>query len=154
MRSSKAEEPARTVHILLVDDNRNGLLARTSVLQEHGYQVHAYSSPEVALREFQDQAYDLMVTDYRMPKMTGSELIAGIRAIHPTLPIVLVSGVADVLGLNEKSTGANVVIPKSSTEVMHLIRAVKRLLMEAQTPKKPVRSQAGKRPKRQAVSQS
>ena len=63
----------------------------------------------------------------------------------PKIPIVLVSGVVDVLGLDEKTTGANVVIPKSSTEVTHLIRAVKRLLND-QTPKKPVRSQSGKKP--------
>jgi len=45
------------------------------------------------------------------------------------------------------------VIPKSSTEVTHLILAVKRLLLEAQAPKKPVRSQTAKRPKKRSASQ-
>jgi hypothetical protein len=76
--------------------------------------------------------------------MNGAQLIAEIRGITPTVPVVLVSGVVDVLGLDEKTTGANIVIPKSSTEVTHLIRAVKRLL-DFQTPKKPVRSQPGDR---------
>lgn len=153
MKSSKADEPPRTIHILLVDDNRNGLLARKSVLEEHGYQVQACSSPEEALSEFQQHAYDLLVTDYRMPKMTGTELITHIRRINPIVPVVLVSGVADVLGLDEKSTGANVVIPKSSTEVTHLIRAVKRLLLESRAPKKPVRSQAARRQEGESASQ-
>jgi CheY-like chemotaxis protein len=151
MKTSKAVGPAKVFRILLVDDNRNGLLARKSVLEEHGYVVHAYSSPVEALAEFAQQPYDLMVTDYRMPKMTGTELITEIRGVHPDLPIVLVSGVADVLGLDEKSTGANVVLPKSSTEVTHLIRAVRRLL-EAPVPKKPARSQAGKKPTKRSVS--
>jgi|SRR4051794_12132853 len=151
MKRSNAVGPAKVFRILLVDDNRNGLLARKSVLEEHGYVVHAYPSPVEALLGFGQHTYDLIVTDYRMPKMNGTELIAEIRAVQPNLPIVLVSGVADVLGLDEKSTGANVVIPKSSTEVTHLIRAVKRLL-DAPVPKKPVHSQAGRKQTKQSAS--
>jgi CheY-like chemotaxis protein len=142
MKRSNVDGPAKVFRILLVDDNRNGLLARKSVLEEHGYEVRAHSLPLEALADFQEQSYDLVVTDYRMPRMTGSQLIVEIRALKPNLPIVLVSGVVDVLGLDEKSTGANVVIPKSSNEVTHLIRAVKRLLV-AQSPKKPARTQGG-----------
>jgi CheY-like chemotaxis protein len=152
MKTSKAGTPVQVFRILLVDDNRNGLLARKSVLEEHGYVVNAYSSPHDALAEFGEQPYDLVVTDYRMPRMNGAQLIAEIRGLTPTVPIVLVSGVVDVLGLDEKTTGANIVIPKSSTEVTHLIRAVKRLL-DFHTPKKPVRSQPVKKPGKIAGSQ-
>jgi CheY-like chemotaxis protein len=142
MKRANGDGPVRVFKILLVDDNRNGLLARKSVLEEHGYEVCAHSLPLEAVADFQDKSYDLVVTDYRMPRMTGAQLIVEIRAIKPSIPVVLVSGVVDVLGLDEKSTGANVVIPKSSTEVTHLIRAVKRLL-EPQSVKKPVRIQSG-----------
>jgi CheY-like chemotaxis protein len=152
MKTSKAEAPVKVFRILLVDDNRNGLLARKSVLEEHGYEVNAYSSPQDALDGFGEQTYDLVVTDYRMPRMNGAQLIAEIRVLTPKVPIVLVSGVVDVLGLDERTTGADVVIPKSSTEVTHLIRAVKRLL-DTQAPKKPVRSQPGKNPRKQSGSQ-
>ena len=104
------------------------------------------------LAEFCEQTYDLVVTDYRMPRMNGAQLIAEIRVFTPKVPIVLVSGMVDVLGLDEKTTGANVVIPKSATEITHLIRAVKRLL-NAQPPKKPARSQSGKNRDRQTGSQ-
>ena len=140
MKRSNADGPARVFRILLVDDNRNGLLARKSVLEEHGYEVHAHALPHEALADFQEHAYDLVVTDYRMPRMTGAQLIVELRLLKPNVPVVLVSGVVDVLGLDEKSTGANTVIPKSSTEVPHLIRAVKRLL-DTQAPKKPIRLQ-------------
>jgi CheY-like chemotaxis protein len=146
MKRSNAEGPAKVFRILLVDDNRNGLLARKSVLEEHGYEVCAHSLPLEAVADFQEQSYDLVVTDYRMPRMTGAQLIVEVRSVKPNVPVVLVSGVVDVLGLDEKSTGANVVIPKSSTEVTHLIRAVKRLL-EPQAAKKPVRTQDGSTPK-------
>ena len=146
MKRANAAGPVRVFKILLVDDNRNGLLARKSVLEEHGYEVCAHSLPLEALADFQEKPYDLVVTDYRMPRMTGAQLIVEIRSINPSIPIVLVSGVVDVLGLDEKSTGANVVIAKNSTEVTHLIRAVKRLL-QSQSVKKPVRTQIGTAPK-------
>lgn len=142
MKKSNADGSPRVFRILLVDDNRNGLMARKSVLEESGYQVQAYSAPLEALADFRETPYDLVVTDYRMPKMTGTQLIVEMRAFKPQVPVVLISGVVDVLGLDEKSTGANVVIPKSSTEVTHLVRAVKRLL-EAPTAKKPPRGQSG-----------
>jgi CheY-like chemotaxis protein len=152
MKTSKAEGPARVFRILLVDDNRNGLLVRKSVLEEHGYSVDAYSAPFEALARFGEESYDLVVTDYRMPKLNGAELIVEMRAIRPTIPVILVSGVVNVLGLDEKSTGANVVIPKNSTEITHLIRAVKHLL-EVRAPKKPVRSAVSKKPSKQSASQ-
>jgi CheY-like chemotaxis protein len=152
MKTSKAQGPARVYRILLVDDNRNGLLARKSVLEEHGYTVDAFSAPVEAVAQFEAITYDLVVTDYRMPKLNGAELISAIRAIRPEIKVILVSGVADVLGLDEKSTGADMVIPKSSTEVTHLIRAAKRL-MEPHTPKKPVRSATSKKPRKQSASQ-
>lgn len=141
MKRSNRDGHAKVFRVLLVDDNRNGLLARKSVLEEHGYEVDAHALPLEAVAAFQQEPYDLVVTDYRMPRMTGAQLIVEVRAVKPDVPIILISGVVDVLGLDEKSTGADVVIPKSSTEVTHLVRAVNRLL-EAPAVKKPVHRQA------------
>jgi peptidoglycan/LPS O-acetylase OafA/YrhL len=63
-----------------------------------------------------------------MPRMDGLELIGRLRKHTPGLPIVLISGYVDTLGMNEASTGADVVIQKSANEVSHLIRSVNRLL--------------------------
>ena len=149
-RAKAADGSARAVRILLVNGNRNGLVARKSVLEEHGYEVHALGSPADALAEFPQHAFDLVVTDYRMPDMTGAEFICQIRALQPDIPIVVVSGVVNVLGLDEKNTGANAVIAKGATEVPNLVRTVKRLL-EAQAPKKPVKSQGPAKPRKRSA---
>lgn len=146
MKRPNAGPPAKVFRILLVDDSRNGLIARRSVLEEHGYEVHAHSAPLEALAQFQEQSFDLVVTDYRMPRMTGTQLILEIRALKPHVPIVLISSLVDVVGLDEKCTGANVVIPKTSNEVSHLVRAVKRLLT-APAKKSPARAQGSSAPK-------
>jgi CheY-like chemotaxis protein len=80
----------------------------------------------------------LVVTDYKMPRMDGLELIVGLRKIQPELPVILISGFVDSLGLSEENTGADVVIMKSANEVSHMVRAVARLLR-----KKPVKKQPG-----------
>jgi len=90
------------------------------------------------------QIFDVVVTDYKMPKMNGVELIGRLRKLHPTTSVILISGFTDTLGLNEASTGADVVLQKSNNEVAQLIRAVSRLLRKQQHPtKKGPASQSG-----------
>ena len=128
--------------ILLVDDNANGLAARRSVLEELGYGIVTAANGPEALEKFAVEKFDLVITDYRMPRMDGLELISRLRKLAPDLPIVLVSGFVDTLGMNEASTGADVVIQKSANEVSHLVRSVNRLLRRKSPPKKPATAQA------------
>lgn len=125
MRSLPASQPS---DILLVDDNTLGLAARKSVLEELGHRVKTCRSAEEALAEFQQAQFDLVITDFKMPGMNGIELIRQIRALRPSVPVILISGYAEALGLTEASTGADAVIAKSANEVSHLTRAVSRLL--------------------------
>ncbi len=89
-----------------------------------------------AWERFEAEPFDLLITDYRMPRMNGIELIQKVRASGRTLPIILMSGVANALGLSEANTGADVVIQKSAHEVTQLLRATERLL-KRKTPRKP-----------------
>lgn len=136
-KSSTHAVPAR---ILLVDDNAQGLRARKQVLEELGYVITTASGGEDALEHFTRQKFDLVVTDYKMPRMDGLELIARLRKRVPDLPIVLISGYVDALGLSEENTHADAVIQKSANEVSHLVRAVARLLR----PRKPQSSAGSK----------
>jgi len=137
--------------ILLVDDNSLGLAARRSVLEELGHKVHTSGTPLEALELCAKQRFDVVVTDYKMPKMDGVEFIGRLRKLYPSSAVILISGFTDTLGLTEANTGADVVLQKSNNEVTHLVRSVNRLLRKQQQPaaKKPPSSQgpsAEKRP--------
>jgi len=106
-----------------------GLSARRIVLEELGYRITSFSCSREALEQFPLHSFDLIVTDYRMPRMDGIELISQIRKTNPGIPIILISGFADTLGLDQKSTGADIVIQKSNHEVPNLIHSVQRLLI-------------------------
>jgi len=115
------------VRILLADDNQHGLLARKMILQEQGFEVEAATSGEEAWEIFQREHFDVVVTDYRMKQMNGSELIRLIRTSGSPARIIMLSGFAAAIGMTEASTGADQVIAKSNKEVPELLRAVKKL---------------------------
>jgi CheY-like chemotaxis protein len=133
--------------ILLVDDNSNGLSARRSVLEELGYRLYTAANGVEALEQFSRHKIDLVVTDYKMPRMDGLELIVRLRKQSPDVPVILISGFVDALGMSEGSTGADVVIQKSANEVSHLVRAVARMLRR----KKPPASEARPKSKRKSM---
>jgi CheY-like chemotaxis protein len=134
---SVTSSPKSQARILLVDDNAHGLSARRSVLEELGYRIATAASAAEALDQFHSQTFDLVVTDYKMPRMDGVELIARLRKHAPGLPVILISGFVDALGLNEDNTGADAVIQKSANEVSHLVRSVGRLLRKPPAKKPP-----------------
>ena len=109
--------------ILLVNSNADGRKARKAVLEEQGYRVVASSSGADALEQCSREKFDLVVTDDKLHRIDGLDLLARLRTQFPDLPVILISEFVDALGLNEQNTGADAVIQKSANEVTHLIRA-------------------------------
>lgn len=120
--------PPVTPKVLLVDDNRDGLLVRRLLLEEAGFHVQIAGCGSEALDLFSSTRFDVVVTDYRMPQMNGGELIVRLRTLDANARIILLSGFVEPLGLTEANTGADAVLAKSSSESTHLVRWVKRLV--------------------------
>jgi CheY-like chemotaxis protein len=131
--------PPAEANVLLVDDNRDGLIVRRALLEEQGFQVEMASNGEEGLKLFGLSSFDVVVTDYRMPCMSGTELIGHLRKRNPQVRIVLLSSLVEPLGLTEENTGADAVVAKNSNEPANLLRSVRRLA--AGPARKPPRSQ-------------
>ena len=114
--------------ILLIDDNRHGLMARRTLLEEAGYRVETAKDGKEGLEKFSAGTFDVVVTDFRMPHTGGAEVLQRVREIDPRVPVVILSGYVKRLGLTEESTGADLVLAKGPTEAQELVRAVARLL--------------------------
>ncbi|WP_447752693.1 PAS domain S-box protein [Sphingopyxis fribergensis] len=79
--------------ILVVDDDAIILMNSAALLEDLGHVVIEASSGDEALQWLRARPdIDLMITDQAMPGMTGSELIAAVRAERPALPIILATG--------------------------------------------------------------
>jgi CheY-like chemotaxis protein len=141
MTTSLTASRLDTPKILLVDDNRNGLIVRKALLEEVGFAVQTASNGEEGLDLYTASAFDVVVTDYRMPRMNGTELIQRLRLADANARIIMLSGFVEPLGLTEESTGADIVLAKSSKEAAQLVRAVRRLA-NAPARRKPPSSQS------------
>jgi response regulator RpfG family c-di-GMP phosphodiesterase len=86
----------RKAVILCVDDEKNPLTLRKMVLERAGYQVLTAPSAEEAMRILAVNHVDLVVSDYLMPGVVGTELAKQIKKIYPEIPFVLLSGVNDI----------------------------------------------------------
>ncbi len=86
---------------LVVDDEDGVRMCTADVLGDMGYEVVEAASAEDALQAIADGVVPaVMVTDHLMPGMTGAELARGVRVRFPDAAIVLVSGYADLEGLD------------------------------------------------------
>lgn len=82
--------------ILVADDDaviRDGL---HRVLIAEGYEVETVSNGRAALERLEEQRFNLLVTDLKMPGMSGLEVLQSLRACQPELPVVLITGYAAI----------------------------------------------------------
>ena len=128
----------RSPRVLLIDDNKHGLIVRRTLLEEQGYAVGTATNGIEGLEKFDEEVFDVVVTDYRMPKINGRKVLEAIRTRNPCVPIVILSGYAKKLGLTRKGTGANAVLSKGPSEGPDLIRTIATLLGK----KRPYRERA------------
>src|SRR5260370_19079465 len=105
-----SSSPSAAGRILIVDDNSLGLSARRSVLEELGHKVFTCSAPHDALELCGKQRFDVVVTDYKMPKMNGVEFITRLRKQQPAVRVILISVFIATFGWNESNTGPDAFI--------------------------------------------
>ncbi|WP_340265032.1 hybrid sensor histidine kinase/response regulator [Sphingobium mellinum] len=82
--------------ILAVDDDDLVLMNTAGMLEELGHTVFQAGSAADALRMLQEGKVDLVITDHAMPRMTGAELANALEASHPGLPVVIITGFAEL----------------------------------------------------------
>jgi PAS domain S-box-containing protein len=82
--------------VLLVDDEALARGSAAEMLDQAGYDVVEAASAEAALERLAQESFDIMITDHLMPGLSGAELARRAREAWPALPVLVVSGYADV----------------------------------------------------------
>jgi DNA-binding response OmpR family regulator len=113
--------------ILIVDDERTILRFYAEVLAAEGYEVDAAADGEVGWNSLQARPYDLVITDYSMPRLSGTDLFRKIRALGMALPVILATGFSSV---NHEGLAFNAILSKPFF-ASDLIQTVKRVLEQS-----------------------
>ena len=93
--------------ILLVDDEQNILLTYRTVLERGGHRVSTASTAEDAIRVFETEGADVIVTDMNMPGMSGIDLVKLIRQHSPDTEIIVMTGAgSERTGLQQRYENA------------------------------------------------
>jgi DNA-binding NtrC family response regulator len=78
-------------NILVVDDEKNILKVVSLTLRDSGYGVDTAQSAEEALEKCRQRAYDLVVTDLKLPGRSGAELLTEIKSKQPDFPVIMIT---------------------------------------------------------------
>jgi CheY-like chemotaxis protein len=81
-----------TKRILIVDDNPNMSALLSDILEIFDFQGFNALDGDEALDKLRRSRYDMVFTDLKMPHMDGIDLLRAIKAEHPAMPVVVVTG--------------------------------------------------------------
>jgi CheY-like chemotaxis protein len=135
--------------VMVVDDEEALVQLAMETLTELGYSAVGFTSSSKAIEAFSadPRRFDAVITDESMPRVSGSELIGKVRALRPTVPILLVSGYVNAAVIERaRDAGTTEVLkkPLSSRQLQMALEHVLRTRgpsaneLAPTTPSKPV----------------
>jgi len=99
-------------HLLVAEDEPHAAEAVADYLARKGYRVSVASDGLAALERHREDPADLVITDVRMPRLGGVELIRELRRDTPGLPVVLMTGHVEFEESDELQGGPLVILKK------------------------------------------
>ena len=113
MPSDKITNRARPPRILIVDDDPGQRSLLDSFLKGQGFETVVVTSGDRALTALRAEPFDMMISDVRMPGISGLETLRQARQEHKVLPVLLVTAYADIReAVNAMRDGAVNYLPK------------------------------------------
>ena len=112
------------VKIIFVDDDADVLESVSDFLNDEGFQVYTFTDGYKAFEKFREEPVDLVLTDIKMPVLTGIELLEKIRAVDEEIPVILATGYADLnVAIDAVNKGAYefIIKPYNLTYLIHAI---------------------------------
>ncbi len=129
-RTRQAPDPdAPRRRVFVVDDSRGARQVVGGALGSAGFEVDLAGSPTEALSVLADQQFDAIVLDYVLPTMDGATLVARVRSLGITTPIVVLSGAATAEDQEKAlAAGANAYLDKDDVREGRLAGLLRELI--------------------------
>jgi DNA-binding NtrC family response regulator len=118
--------------ILLIDNEAGLCRMMEQILLDHGYLTQSFTSPRQAVEEFKAAAWDLVISDIKMPGMSGIEVLQAIKAKQHDIPVIMITAYATVeMSIQALRKGAYDMLTKPF-EPDELVYRVKNALQQRQ----------------------
>ena len=111
--------------VLVVDDEPIVCRSCQKILSEEGYEVSAAFTGQEGLKKVRQEHFDVMITDMKIPDISGMDILECIRGEQPGMPVVMITGYASVdTAIQATKLGAFDYIPKpfSPEEISEIVR--------------------------------
>lgn len=82
--------------LLIIDDDKDICLVLSKFLVKNGYSVDVAHKGEEGLQMLRGSQYDLILCDYRLPDLTGVEMLRKIKLLQPSVAVIIITGYSDV----------------------------------------------------------
>src|SRR4051794_10456201 len=104
--------PTRPLRVLLVDDHAEVRRTTRAVLEDLGHSVVEAANGVEALQALKtrDCDYDLMISDYAMPHVSGTEFLREARELCPDAPALIITGYAEADAISDRPPGVEVLL--------------------------------------------
>ncbi len=83
-------------HILIIDDEKNYLLILETLLLDASYNVTAINDPETALTFLEESEVDVVITDMKMPRLTGRDVLERVKKNWPHIPVLIMTAFGSI----------------------------------------------------------
>lgn len=141
--------------ILVVDDEPNMRKVLSALLRGDGYEVVAASSGEEALRCFKSREFNAIITDLKMPGMSGLDVLSEVSRINSSIPVIVITAygtVENAVEAMKKGAYDYVLKPFDNNEIRLTVR--KALAVQEQSSKEAVSLSLGPGDKYQIIGSS
>ena len=96
METCRQEKPQTRVNIIVIDDEAVIREGMRRILAAEGYHAETSADGRTAIEKIQEQDFDVVITDLKMPGMDGIEVLQAIKILQPDVPVIIITGYSTV----------------------------------------------------------
>lgn len=124
-------DPAERIRVLVVEDERDVLEPTRLLLQGCGYEVYSSTSAEEAYRYFESIHPHLLVVDYKLPGMNGSDFVRHAKNADPKICAVMITGfIPQIAAIESLAQELGIVLLRKPVRLEELQQAIEGALRQ------------------------
>ena len=111
-KAERRQVPSRSLHIMLVDDHAEVRSMTAALLVDLGHKVAEAANGAEALEVLKCRScsYDVMISDYAMPNISGTEFLRQARELCPNVPALIITGYAEADAVKDRPEGVEILL--------------------------------------------